>query len=356
MTETSTLPAHSNLKLDQQVDLFPTFAYPDPKRGSWRLLVAGFTFCSGESNLRQRMFLRLLRQVLRIDEEQLKANPVFQERIVDFLTDPQRATTIVVRLKNHDSQSVLRKSRRNGHFRGGFVVPQHDLHRACPELNDVGMALMPYGVLLPPDDKREVAGYIQVLAERGVSVISDIDDTIKISQVAHRRQLLHNTFLHPFVAVPGMAELYQSWAAQGAAFHYVSSSPWQLFRPLSELFEGSNFPKGSFHLRSIRFGDPSVMRLFVSRKRNKYHVIRTIFRLFPKRRFVLVGDSGEKDPEIYGTIARKFPNQIERIIIRRVVGRRWTRKRVAKAFRNIPRELWQTFRVPTQVKEVNLRP
>ena len=150
-----------------------------------------------------------------------------------------------------------------------------------------------------------------------------------------------------------MAELYQQWSAEGAAFHYVSSSPWQLYGPLSELLCAANFPMGSFHLRSIRFRDPSVLRLFVSRKRNKSHVIRTIFRIFSGRRFVLVGDSGEKDPEIYGAIARKFPSQIQRILIRRVEGRPWTRQRCQRAFRDIPRDRWQTFRVPTQIRHVD---
>ena len=115
----------------------------------------------------------------------------------------------------------------------------------------------------------------------------------------------------------------------------------------------SGFPVGSYHLRSYRFGDPSVFKVFISKKRNKYNIIKSIFRMFPQRRFVLVGDSGEKDAEIYGKVARKFPNQVERILIRRVEGRAWTRYRVAKAFRKVPMELWQTFRVPTQIRDLD---
>ncbi len=70
---------------------------------------------------------------------------------------------------------------------------------------------------------------IYVLASYGVSIISDIDDTIKISQVLSKRSLLKNTFYSYFKPVDGMNELYQKWSEQKCQFHYVSSSPWQLY-------------------------------------------------------------------------------------------------------------------------------
>ena len=69
---------------------------------------------------------------------------------------------------------------------------------------------------------------IYVLAARGVSVISDIDDTIKISKVLSKRALLKHTFYSYFKPVNGMNELYQRWSEQFCQFHYVSASPWQL--------------------------------------------------------------------------------------------------------------------------------
>lgn len=341
----------SDLDTRQMAALYPTFAYRNPNTQLWTALVSGFVYKHGSDGMRQRMFMKLLRRVLQVSEEQLKENAIFQDRIQGFVAEPQRARNVVVRIGNRDA-TRLRQSKRNGQFRGHDRFSDHEIQR----LQNPGQASIPFELVMPTDDDRRFEGEIQVIPPRGVSVISDIDDTIKISQVAHRQQLLHNTFLFPFLAVPGMSELYQKWQKQGAVFHYVSSSPWQLFKPLNELLSEHRFPTGSFHLRSIRFGDASVLRLFVSRKRSKYHVIRTLFGLFPERRFVLVGDSGEKDPEIYGSIARKYPQQIERILIRRVEGRKWTRKRVDKAFRRIPRELWQTFRVPTQVRSIDLKP
>jgi phosphatidate phosphatase APP1 len=66
---------------------------------------------------------------------------------------------------------------------------------------------------------------------------------------------------------------------------------------------------------------------------------------------VLVGDSGEKDPEVYGQIAREHPAQILRIYIRDVTGDRADDARYRGAFRGIPAEKWQLFRDPVEVRD-----
>jgi hypothetical protein len=344
---------HSDLSDDQRVVLYRTYAYFDQQNGVWKVPITGFVYQMGRESMRQRMFLRVLQQILNTDEDLLKTNDVFEDRIRGFLHVPQRGKSLVFRLGD-SGLTATGRSKRSGHIRCSANLSEHDVTSTLAD-SPTGQPEQPinYQVLLPPSDERQFASALEFIPPRGISVISDIDDTIKITQVAHRKQLLHNTFLNPFVTVPGMAQLYQSWKKSGAAFHYVSSSPWQLYEPLDELLTQSDFPTGSFHLRSYRFGDPTVVRLFLSRKRNKYKVIKSIFLRFPDRRMVLIGDSGEKDPEIYGKVARKFPRQIERILIRRVEGRPWTRKRVRTAFRSIPRELWQTFRVPTQIRELD---
>jgi phosphatidate phosphatase APP1 len=204
----------------------------------------------------------------------------------------------------------------------------------------------------PEDDDREFSGRVQLISEAGLSVISDIDDTIKVTNVGHRRALLRNTFLREFQAVAGMAELYRKWAASGAVFHYVSSSPWQLYGCLARLLADEGFPTGSFHLRSVRFRDPSILRLFVARRRDKRRVIQSIIRSFPGRYFVLVGDSGERDPEVYGSLARKFPAQVQRILIRRVAGRPWSTDRCERAFRGLPSGKVVVFRDVAEVRHL----
>ena len=88
---------------------------------------------------------------------------------------------------------------------------------------------MSFSVVLRDGDPRKFHGSALLVPEHGLSVVSDIDDTIKISQVRDRRELLRNTFAREFVAAPGMAARYQQLAASAdTRFHYVSSSPLQL--------------------------------------------------------------------------------------------------------------------------------
>lgn len=349
----------SELTQDQHVRLYPSFAYRDELANDWKIPVTAFVYEHGQDSVRQRVFLRLLQRVLRSDAKTLEDSEIFQQRVKGFLEQPSRGRNVVLRFGEPGIEAAAR-SRRSGQVRMEFslspnAVPASLQNAKEPQDEDCIGQRIRREVSVAPGDDRCIADHVRLIAPRGFSVISDIDDTIKISQVAHRHQLLHNTFVNPFATVPGMSALYQQWRSEGAAFHYVSSSPWQLFDPLSELLRENEFPEGSFHLRTYRFGDPSILRLIMAKKRNKYTIIKSIFRMFPKRRFILVGDSGEKDPEIYGKVARKFPHQIERILIRRVEGRAWTRERVAKAFRKVPRELWQAFRVPTQIDELRIQ-
>ncbi len=71
------------------------------------------------------------------------------------------------------------------------------------------------------------------------------------------------------------------------------------------------------------------------RRSGKLGVIRSLFKMFPRRRFLLVGDSGEHDPEIYGALARRYPHQVVGILIRQLTGERSLRRRYARAFRRV---------------------
>lgn len=101
---------------------------------------------------------------------------------------------------------------------------------------------------------------------------------------------------------------------QGAEFHYVSNSPWQLY-PLIEEFLGIyKFPPGSLHLRML----PGVFQGRYNPIQGKRQAILEIMRDFPHRRFILVGDSGEMDMEMYSAIAEERPGQVLKIFIRDV--------------------------------------
>ncbi|KAF8947953.1 hypothetical protein BGZ47_007221 [Haplosporangium gracile] len=157
-------------------------------------------------------------------------------------------------------------------------------------------------------------GVVNLIDPEGVSIISDIDDTIKETNVtAGARIILRNTFLKDMMEVEGMASVYKGWCDQGAAIHYVSNSPWQLIPSLLEFFQTFKFPAGSAHLR---LHDNVLKTYFTAPGENKRRSIREILTDFPDRKFILVGDSGEIDMEIYTEMALEFPGQIVKIFIR----------------------------------------
>jgi phosphatidate phosphatase APP1 len=185
-------------------------------------------------------------------------------------------------------------------------------------------------------------GLVQLLESKdgAVSVVSDIDDTIKITEIpAGTEIVLRNTFRRDFVAVPEMAQIYRAMYQDptNASFHYVSGGPWQLYRPLAEfLIKQEGFPAGSFQMRTVNrkfsaAGFVSDLKLLVedgfslsapSREATRQHKVDRITELMtnlPERQFYLFGDSGELDPEAYDEIRKKFPARVKEIIIRDVV-------------------------------------
>lgn len=156
-------------------------------------------------------------------------------------------------------------------------------------------------------------GMVNLIEPTGISIISDIDDTIKETQILHgARTVLANTFFKESKDISGMAETYMKWYTQGASFHYVSNSPFQLLPFLRDFLNTTQFPPGSMHLRL----DGSILaRLIEIPGRAKRDAILGIMHDFPLRQFVLVGDSGEIDLEIYTKIAVENPGRILKIFI-----------------------------------------
>jgi phosphatidate phosphatase APP1 len=175
-------------------------------------------------------------------------------------------------------------------------------------------------------------GRVRLLGPSGLSVISDIDDTIKVTEIpAGSKIVVRNTFFRDFVAASEMAAMYQG--LQGASFHYVSGGPWQLYEPLSQflLSERTGFPEGTFHMKNVRKNLLSMnswedLKTLVTNENatmeQKLSQIGEILRRFPERRFILIGDSGEKDPEVYRKIRDRFRDQVLEIRIRDVVNDR----------------------------------
>ncbi|CAF0766373.1 unnamed protein product [Adineta steineri] len=187
-------------------------------------------------------------------------------------------------------------------------------------------------------------GEIFLCDDNGISVISDIDDTVKITGVTSARSVIRNTFSGEYKAVPGMSERYRHYESKyNATFHYLTASPDQLYPFLREFFERENFPLGSYHMRHFTWFDSNFFQFFASQSfiKQKTNILHMFFQKTRGRQFILVGDIFQKDPEIYANIYENYPEKILKIFIR--VSEKKLTNRLDQVFKNIPKDKWVTF-------------
>ena len=298
----------SDISSDETLVFFPTYAYLDKDGKTWTVPIHGIIFEPETDSVRRGATMAAMAEMLAVEPDSPQAETL-RRRMALFLVDNERGKDIFVRIGPQTYAAGT--SEANGHF-------QKDLRLAAAEVQPGPDGWIVYRAATPISEQRSFDGQVQPVGPTGISIISDIDDTIKHSQVTDRKALLANTFLRKFKPVPGMAELYRDCARKGAVFHYVSGSPWQLYQPLAEFIRDEGFPRGSFTLRQLRLKDPSTLGLAQRQEGYKLHTIESIIKAFPQRRFILIGDSGEQDPEIYAMIARRHPEQIAAILIHNV--------------------------------------
>ena len=327
-------PEDSSLKRDEEVILFSTSAQRNAEDNTWDIPIHGWIFEREADSVWRKAVVKGLLEILELDS-QVTHQELFRRRAQLFLVDNEHGKNLKIAMA--DQVFAMNASTANGHFSGICRIDAALLGNASDN------TWIPGSVVMPEGDPRLFKGKSYLLARQGLSIISDIDDTIKISNVLNKHELLANTFLREFRPVPGMARLYQKWAFDGASFHYLSSSPWQLYPSLSQFIDRQGFPMGSFHLNTFRVKDKSFFNLFQSAQKTKPPRIEAILNRYRKRSFILIGDSGEKDPEIYGTIARRYPQQIKHIFIRNVQPGREQYTRFSQAFNTLPRSRWTLF-------------
>lgn len=336
--------AESPIQEDERVIFYPSPARLSADGSSWIVDIHGWIHEPEVDSWFRKRALGLFQLALGLGLED-GAKAAFERRARPFLADNERGKVISVRIG--EKEHALEESAASGHFRGTVTVPVRDI--ALPGATPDSLR---FRAVTRPGDERVFEGEAPIVGETGISVISDIDDTIKVSEVRDRKQLILNTFVRELRAVPGMAALYATWASAGASFHYVSGSPWQLYEPILELIRANGFPAGTFHMKDLRWKDSTVIDLFSSQEEYKRSRIDPLLRAFPRRSFILVGDSGEQDPEIYAAVLREHPEQVRLILIRDVTGEDGASARMKKAFEGIPEERWKVFREPADLPAI----
>lgn len=340
----------SQIESDELVVFFPTYGHLADDGSAWWLPIHGWIYEPEESSVKRAIALAGFRRALGISADRAQL-ALFNERLRAFLVDNESGKQVSLRLG--DRAHVMHESNDDGHFHGLVELPVGEAESLLADPEAKGRRIEFAAVTAAGDDRR-FAGAVELVSATGLSVISDIDDTIKISNVTDRKALIANTFLRPFQAVPGMADLYRRWAEAGASFHYVSASPWQMYVPLDKFREEAGFPAGSFHLKLFRLSDRPVRNLIGPHDEYKRGAIEPILRAFPERRFILVGDNGERDPQIYGQLAREYPEQIVFVLIRNVTDEAADSQRFRVAFDQVPPERWRIFKDPAELAEIEI--
>jgi phosphatidate phosphatase APP1 len=156
-------------------------------------------------------------------------------------------------------------------------------------------------------------------------VISDIDDTITETGVANKAVMLWRLFMQGArsrTAFPGIAALLRAFhrGVSGAELNpmlYVSRAPWSIYEVLDAFFNLHRIPVGPI-LFLREWGMTWESPLPRRSKGHKLELIRDMLTLYRDLPFVLIGDSGQRDPEIYAQIVHEHPRRVLAIYIRNV--------------------------------------
>lgn len=228
-------------------------------------------------------------------------------------TDEVPAARVRVKLYGTTTDAIADSE---GHFRA-WVQP-HDLP---PRLwHDVDIELLDPPAPMPVLQTGRV---MTPLPGAGFGIISDLDDTVLRTDVANPIRLLRSVLFEnarsrlPF---DGVAAFYRALhggrsGADGNPIFYVSSSPWNLYELLTEFLELNGIPGGPLLLRDWGITDEAVLP--TNHRTHKLAHIRHILATYPLP-FILIGDSGQRDPEIYREVVAEHPSRVLAVYIRNV--------------------------------------
>eukprot|EP00591_Stephanopyxis_turris_P011452 CAMPEP_0195531754 /NCGR_PEP_ID=MMETSP0794_2-20130614/36254_1 /TAXON_ID=515487 /ORGANISM="Stephanopyxis turris, Strain CCMP 815" /LENGTH=340 /DNA_ID=CAMNT_0040663673 /DNA_START=109 /DNA_END=1127 /DNA_ORIENTATION=- len=308
---------------DERVVFFPTTA-SKVNSTHWEVPIHGWIFEPETESKKRKALINILGKMFQLKDAEEKK--FLNQRIRPFTVDNKSMK--YVNIKIGDSIHRMPRSLKDGHFRTNFTL--HESH-----LNSEN-GTVPFKVV---GQDRSFQGTVHLVPPEGISIVSDIDDTVKITNYLDKKEFYKNTFLKEFQAVPGMAQYFHKCKSQyeNCCFHFVSASPYQLFEQLSDFFQLEGFPLATFHLKRIRVKDKTLLQLFADPQDYKIRQIEPLLKTFPNRKFIFIGDSGEKDPEIYTELFQKYPSQIDKVLIRNV------NNATAARMSGIHHDKWQYF-------------
>lgn len=330
VTNNVTTGIHNLFSDEEMVDFYPAYGYKEGD--SWVIPLKLYVY--EDRGYLERVILSIFQQFGNLTPEE---RDIFHSRIRAFAADSESREIVEFvfdrdpaneRFTIRDSDGNPVRTDLNGIIEGEIRIPAERAAGLLEAQNSSDGWLTFKAV----SNEHSGKGKVRLIDPEGISVISDIDDTIKISEMpAGSRIAVKNAFFKEYTAAPGMADLYKQW--RNTPVHYVSGTPRQFYQPLAEflLSERIGFPNGTFHLRDVRknllsldtWGDiEDIITNENVTYKHKLEQITKIMQDFPARAFILVGDSGQYDPEIFREVDTTFPGRVIEIIIRDITNDR----------------------------------
>jgi len=235
-----------------------------------------------------------------------------------FASEEIRGATVRARFGSVTQTTV---ADREGYFEFAFA-PDPALLTPEQHVYQVELELVDY-----PGPRRPTAGASAEIfvppPDAQFGVISDLDDTVIQSDVVNLLKLVRNTLLKnahtrlPFEGVAAFYHALQRGTNNGYnPIYYVTSGPWNLYDLIVDFFEIRGIPAGPLHMTRLGLRRDQLIR--PNRRKHKLAAIHELLTTYPDLPFLLIGDSGELDPEIYLQVVLDHPGRIKVIYIRDV--------------------------------------
>jgi phosphatidate phosphatase APP1 len=170
-----------------------------------------------------------------------------------------------------------------------------------------------------PDHKTTTVAHVLIPSEAAqFGIISDIDDTVLVTNATSLLGMARSVIRNAASRLPfeGVADLYRALHRDTNPLFYVSSSPWNLYELLHEFMDLNRIPHGPMLLQDWGIDDNTL--IIGSHETHKMEQIQRILDFYPGLKFVLIGDSGQHDPEIYLKVIQSHPDRVLAAFIRDV--------------------------------------
>lgn len=186
----------------------------------------------------------------------------------------------------------------------------------------------------------------------GLTIISDIDDILRVTKIYDPAEGLLNSFARAFTPWMNMPEIYANWSRSipDFHFHYLTTTPEQVTRNYMD-FIYKTYPGGSFDTRPLNFSDVSATLSI------RKYLLDKVFETYPQRKFILVADTSNSDVmKDYPQMAKDFPGQVQCIFLRNTSSTDSSDKFPynTSGFKDLDNSTYMFFNVPDDLKGLDV--